>query len=311
RLQRLLHCGQPPRLPCRLDPLERLPVHARGAPTLLAERVGVRQDVGPIDLVVQQVEAIGRVLLGLGVQRLLESPELVWRCQAHATLLPLASSKRTPNQGAFPPHRFCCPMGPCGTMRPSDARHGARPSDGLRGATPRRNGPPVLRHALCRRATPPTPVSDREVIGRLLLRHPAAFPVIRAGRPSRLHFRGLLGLHTCCGPSTRRPTHGGPLSRELQQVGHPPCRLGSYRGAPTIPRAGLAPARNTAPLHGAPNNAGYEPSDAAASRRALLASRSRSEGEPSSPGGLADRGSQSRGRVCAPDGGRRGPARAE
>jgi hypothetical protein len=33
------------------------------------------------------------------------------------------------------------------------------------------------------------------------------------------------------------------MSRELQQFGYPPRRLGSYWGAPTIPQAGLAPAR--------------------------------------------------------------------
>ena len=44
------------------------------------------------------------------------------------------------------------------------------------------------------------------------------------------------------------------MSRELQQIGCPPYCLGSYWGAPTIPQAGLAPARFTAPFHGALNN---------------------------------------------------------
>ena len=35
--------------------------------------------------------------------------------------------------------------------------------------------------------------------------------------------------------STRRPTHGGPMSRELQPLGCPPGCLGSYWGVPTIP----------------------------------------------------------------------------
>ena len=33
------------------------------------------------------------------------------------------------------------------------------------------------------------------------------------------------------------------MSRELRRFGYPPRRLGSYWGAPTIPQAGLAPAR--------------------------------------------------------------------
>jgi hypothetical protein len=117
------------------------------------------------------------------------------------------------------------------------------PHDGARLATPRRAGSPVLRCALCRHATPLTPVSDPAVIGRLLTRNPSAFPVQRAGQRSQLHFRGLLGLHTRCGPSACRPTHGGSMSRELQRLGYPPRRLGSYWGTPTIPQAGLSPAR--------------------------------------------------------------------
>ena len=58
-----------------------------------------------------------------------------------------------------------------------------------------------------------------------------------------IYFRGLLGLHSRCGPLTRRPTHGGPWSRGLQRFGRPPRRLGSYWGAPTIPQTGLSPAR--------------------------------------------------------------------
>src|SRR5712692_1133817 len=155
--QPLLHCGQPSLPPLSLDVLERHPVHARRPAVLLAERIGVSEDVRPIHLVVEQVETIRRILLGLGVQRLLESPELRWSCQAHANLPPLDSSMRTPNQGAFPPDRFCCPAGPYGTVRPSHAHRGFHPVVEVRTATLPRDGPPVLHHALCRRATPTTP----------------------------------------------------------------------------------------------------------------------------------------------------------
>jgi hypothetical protein len=182
-------------------------------------------------------------LLGLGVQYLLESLELRWSYQAHANLPPLASVRHAPNQGPFPPPWLCCPGGPRGTVDPSDSQAGSRPEDGARAATPRRPGSPVLRWALCRRATPPTPASDPVLLGRFLGRRPAAFPVIRAGRRSHLHFRGLRGLHTCCGPSACRSAHGGPMSRGLRRVGYPSRRLGSYWGVPTTPQAGLAPAR--------------------------------------------------------------------
>ena len=99
-------------------------------------------------------------------------------------------------------------------MGPSDTQRGFRLIAEARAATPRRAGAPVSRRALCRRATPRTPVSDPVVIGRLLPRSPAVFPDSKAGRPSRLHFRGLLRLHTRCGPSACRPTRSGPMSRE-------------------------------------------------------------------------------------------------
>src|SRR5262249_17170242 len=212
------------------------------------ERVGVGQDVHPIHLVVQQVKAIGSFLLGLGVERLLEPPELRWRCQAHANLPPLGPLRRTPNQGPFPLHQFCCLGDPNGTVDPSDTQRCFHLNAEVRTATPRSTGSPALRRALCRRATPTTPVSDPAVIGRLLLRDPAAFPVRMAGRRSQRPFRGLLGLHSHCGPPTRRPTHGGPMFRELQRFGCPPRRLGSYRDVPTISRTGLSPARDTAPF---------------------------------------------------------------
>jgi hypothetical protein len=139
----------------------------------------------------------------------------------------------------------------CGPLRPPAL---LPPECKVRTATPRSTGSPALRRALCRRATPTTPVSDPALMGRLLLRDPAAFPVRMAGRRSQRPFRGLLGLHSRCGPSTRRPTHGGPWSRELQRFGYPPRCLGSYRGVPTTPRAGLSPASDTAPQRGAHSN---------------------------------------------------------
>jgi len=61
-------------------------------------------------------------------------------------------------------------------------------------------------------------------------------------RRSHSTFRGLLRLHSRCGPHTRWPAHGGPLSPELRRLGHPRRLPGSYQGVPTPPCAGLAPA---------------------------------------------------------------------
>jgi hypothetical protein len=182
-------------------------------------------------------------------------PSLAMPARASGALPPpsdMAPSIRAP-VGLQPTGTRRCPAH---TVRPSDAHRRFSLEREARVATPRDDGPPVLRRALCRRATPPTPVSDPAIIGRLLMRDPTAFPVIQAGRRSRLPFRGLLRLHTCCSSSACRPTHGGPMSRELRQVGYPSCRLGSYWGAPTIPPGRTCTGKSTAPFHGALNEAG-------------------------------------------------------
>src|SRR5215208_8247943 len=87
---------QPLLRPRRLDLLERHPVHAARAAVGPAQRVGVGEDVRPVDLVVELVEAEGRLLLGLEVQLALQSPDLVRSCQAHrqspSTVFCLAST---------------------------------------------------------------------------------------------------------------------------------------------------------------------------------------------------------------------------
>src|SRR4051812_2144640 len=67
--------GQPPLEPVRLDRLERDLVHPRRAPVGTGERVGVAQNVRTIDLVVEQVEAEGRLRLRLEIQLPLEAPD--------------------------------------------------------------------------------------------------------------------------------------------------------------------------------------------------------------------------------------------
>ena len=47
-------------------------------------------------------------------------------------------------------------------------------------------------------------------------------------RRSHSTFRGLLRLHSRCGPHTCWPAHGGPLSPELRRLGHPHRLPGSY-----------------------------------------------------------------------------------
>src|SRR5208283_4625574 len=65
----------------RLDRLERHSVHARRAVVLTGERVG--ENVGPMDLVVEQVEPVGGLSLRLAIELPLKAADLIRRCKAH------------------------------------------------------------------------------------------------------------------------------------------------------------------------------------------------------------------------------------
>ena len=94
---------EPAVAPVRLDVLEGLAVHPRGAVVGAAALVGELQDVPSIHLVVQRVEPITRRSLRFGMQRRLEFLNLRWRCEAHANLpalMPLDTLIL--NSGPFP-----------------------------------------------------------------------------------------------------------------------------------------------------------------------------------------------------------------
>src|SRR5207249_11331480 len=81
--------AQPPPDAVRLDVLEAFAVHTRGPAVGSAASIGVVQHVLAVHLVVQQVEPVAGRFLRFGAQRLLKLPSLLWRLQAHATLLTL------------------------------------------------------------------------------------------------------------------------------------------------------------------------------------------------------------------------------
>src|SRR4051794_39458457 len=94
---------EPSVAPIRLDVVEGLAVHPRGAVVGAAAQVGELQDVPSIHLVVQPVEPIPRRSLRFGMQRRPESLNLRWRCEAHANLpalVPLGTLVL--NSGPFP-----------------------------------------------------------------------------------------------------------------------------------------------------------------------------------------------------------------
>jgi hypothetical protein len=77
--------------------------------------------------------------LGRRVQRPLEPPEFCGGCQARANPPPLGSSKRTPNQGPFPPLALPSFLG---TMGPSDACLARPPKEPVPGRPGRATGLP-------------------------------------------------------------------------------------------------------------------------------------------------------------------------
>ncbi len=72
-----------------------------------------------------------------------------------------------------------------------------------------RDRSPVLRTDACVRAAPITPASGPVLVGRLLGPAPSAFTELEAVRRSHPTFRGLLGLHSCCGPRACQPAFAG------------------------------------------------------------------------------------------------------
>jgi hypothetical protein len=95
---------QPPINAILLDVRERLAIDPRRTTVGAAAVEGEAQNVATVHLVIQQIEAIARRFLRFGMQRLLEFPNLIWRCQAHANLPALMLFRTSVlNSGPFAP----------------------------------------------------------------------------------------------------------------------------------------------------------------------------------------------------------------
>ena len=199
---------------CRPSPLS---VHAWRPAVCPAEGGGVGKDVSTPHLVIESGIAAPapawpsrRALVGAfesfqGLPGSRQSPHL-------------SSLKRTPNQGSFPPPAL---PGFSRHMSPSDACRARLPMEALPGRPDSPTGFPccesprayVLR-PLPRRAGRPSLVGAS---GRP--RRPSSF---ERGLGARiLAFRGLLGLHSRCGPHACEPAQGGSLSPGLRWIGRP------------------------------------------------------------------------------------------
>src|SRR6195256_5720622 len=100
RDQFLAQASQPPLQARRLDLGKGHSVPARRARICSGQRIGVSQDVLAVNLVVEQVEAEGRLRLRLTVQLSLKGPDRCRCCQAHRqSPSPHHLRKRTRSQG--------------------------------------------------------------------------------------------------------------------------------------------------------------------------------------------------------------------
>jgi hypothetical protein len=131
-------------------------------------------------------------------------------------------------------------------MDPSDSQAGPPPKGRLKEAIPSPSwASRVATHSFptCR------PHYPGEAPGSSTVALPgvAAFPALMSGRPSQSHFRGLLRVHSRYGPQFRWPSFRGrcPGGSTTPVAQRPPAR--SYGGEPSIPPAGLPPARTRHP----------------------------------------------------------------
>jgi hypothetical protein len=176
--------------------------------------------------------------------------------QAHANLPLVHSLSSTLNQGSFPPRSL--PASQVLRAPPTPVR--ATPFRRVR-SSPRPHRPPVLR-------TPP--------LHACRAHYPGGPPDLvdcchLVPRPSP--YLGRVGAHvsplgTCSG-FTRvaacvlaRPPFRGLLLRGFGSGSRPPSPPDGFRGASTIPRAGLSPAGDSAPFTAHPNQAQVRTSNA-------------------------------------------------
>jgi hypothetical protein len=125
----------------------------------------------------------------------------------------------------------------------------------------------------------------------VLPRGVAAFLPLERSRRPRLPFRGLLGIHSRCGPDVCWAHPPEPVVPEASTDGIAPTRLpGSYRGVPTLPRVELSSTGFSAPFVAHSNDLAAHPREPTASvgrSRELCGSRAHPVQFPARTRGLS------------------------
>ena len=171
----------------------------------LRQGISMRQDVDPTDLVVEQVEAVARLRLGLHIELALERLDLFAGCQAHRQSLPtfhsvanVSEAGASPSTGITRLRQYCGPLRLPLASVPCQERSGRYPD--LKGSllSPINPSPACCCHYPggpdgCTRRSPSPSVG--------------AFPELGAGRRPRLAFsRPARRLHVTACRIARPPT---------------------------------------------------------------------------------------------------------
>jgi hypothetical protein len=142
---------------------------------------------------------------------------------------------------AFPPPCF---HGIAGTTDPSDSRT-IQPRAGRSRSRTSDRPALTLRARLSRHAVPITPADRGRLCGRYVSDRTAAFPQVQQGRHPRLHFRGLLRVHSRYGLPVREPPRAVVVPGASNGAVAGPIRPGCYRGEPSTPREELPSSSRT------------------------------------------------------------------
>src|SRR5215467_521522 len=216
---------QPPLQARRFDRRKGPVVRARRTRICSGKRIGVTQDVLAVDLVVEQVEAEGRLRLRLAIQLSLKGPDLFRCCQAHRqSPSPLHLRKHTRSQGPSLHRHY-----PASTvLRPCPTPARAAASRDVEAATLTQHGsPPITRTTFptCRAHYP----GGSSGCACRLLPHSCSLPQMAGGSASALSLSRPAQVSLALQPigSLSRPRR--PLSRGSSPAGHPAEPLVSYQ----------------------------------------------------------------------------------
>jgi len=94
---------QPPPLPLRFDVLEAFPIHTGCALIGFRQRPCAEQNVFPVHLIVELIEAESRLVLRLSIQLDLKFPNLIRHFQTFVNHRVFPSSQTCQKRGSFPP----------------------------------------------------------------------------------------------------------------------------------------------------------------------------------------------------------------